>query len=133
MDHYNASCGALIHTQTMVPPINFRNNAMGIGMTWATASEVTRVYADGFTPDEVSYAVDSRSLLAVEDITVQSVAYTNCLKLLTNRSGPALGGHYQEVDWICPLDGLVKTIKIEDNGSVSRTMEFDPTQSTPAP
>ena len=120
----------LLDTRTISPGFVLRHNAMGEGMNWATASTITKVYADA-TPTEVHFGVDSRSLLAVEDITVRNVTYTGCQKILANRSAVGFGGHHQRVSWFCPNGvGMVKQIRINADFS-SWMLEFDPTQSTP--
>ncbi len=76
----------------------------------------------------------SRSLLAVEDITVQGVSYTGCHKIMNRRSAAQVGGDQLNISWFCPNNvGLVKLIHTASNSSPGRswTMEFDPSQSTP--
>jgi len=133
---YDTASKALITTSTISPPIQRRNNTMVPGMRWGSASQVTTVFEDGITATEITHAVDSRSLLAIEDITLNNgAAYTGCLKIETIRSAQNLKGRkFQKVDWHCPNNvGLVKTIMMRDNnGSIySRVLELDTTQSTP--
>lgn len=124
----------LLVTTSISPPIVTRNNAMGIGMRWGSASEVIQIYEDA-TPTSVTYAIDSRSLLGKEDITLSSgAAYTGCLKIETIRSSQVLHvGQYQEISWHCPNNvGLVKSIMVRESGALtSRVRELDTTQSTP--
>ena len=126
----------LNNEQTISPAINTRNTNMALGMNWGTGSQVTRTYADGTTPDFVSFATDTRSLLAIEDISVQGVAYTTCQKIMIDRASSALGRHFKEINWYCPAGtGLVKSIHIEPDtaGTSSRMLEFDPAQSEAVP
>jgi len=126
----------LNNEQTISPAINTRNTSMALGMNWGTGSQVTRTYADGTTPDFVSFATDTRSLLAIEDITVQGVAYTACQKIMVDRAATALGRHFKRINWYCPAGtGLVKSIHInpDNTGTSSRMLEFDPAQSTAVP
>ncbi|VAW64145.1 hypothetical protein MNBD_GAMMA09-1300 [hydrothermal vent metagenome] len=116
----------------VVPGINLRNSSMTLGMNWGTAAMVTVTFNDGVTPQAVSFVVDSRSLLAVENITVKGVGYNACHKILTDRSSEAMGGDFQQISWFCPNNvGLVKSVLIK-SGLSSRMMEFDPAQSTAA-
>jgi len=122
---------------SIVPPIVVRNNAMGLGMRWGSASMVTQTFDDGITPDEITFAIDSRSLLAIEDITVNGTAYTGCQKIETIRSAERLGRQFQRISWFCPNGiGLVKAIMVRSDGIgsvVSRVMELDAANSTLAP
>lgn len=106
---------------------------MGVGMNWASDSTISKVDVVGAgAGNRTDFGIDSRTLLAVEDITVQGVAYTGCHKILTNRSANGVGMHHQSITWYCPNNvGVVKKIHT-DYGNSSRVMEFDPTQSTAA-
>lgn len=126
----------LNNEQTINPPINTRNFNMALGMNWGTGSQVTTTYIDGVTPDLVSFSTDTRSLLAIEDITVQGVTYSACQKIMIERLATALGVHFKEINWYCPAGtGLVKSIHVRPGnaGTASRMLEFDPAQSTPVP
>jgi len=126
----------LNNEQTISPAINTRNINMALGMNWGTGSQVTTTYIDGTTPNLVSFSTDTRSLLAVEDIMVQGVAYSACQKIMIDRAASVLGSHFKEINWYCPGGtGLVKSIHIRpDNaGTRSRMLEFDPAQSTAVP
>ena len=132
VDNYTADGTTLVSQMSVSPGINLRNNAMKLGMTWATAAQTDTTYVDG-SPDYQSFAVDSRSLVAVESITVQSVTYDNCYKILTNRSAATMGNHYQRISWFCPNNvGLVKYIQHRENGGTSnyQMLELDPNLST---
>lgn len=134
-EDYQTDGTTLAGTKTMTPGFTFRHNAMGLGMNWATASTITLVDNLTGAPDEVYFGLDSRSLLAVEDISVKGVAYTGCLKILDRRSAKGVGGHNQHISWFCPNGvGMVKQIQVNaaDPSLSSWLMEFDPTQSTPA-
>jgi len=133
---YDANAiASLLVTTSISPPIELRNSAMGVGMRWGSASQVTQVFEDA-TPSSITHAIDSRSLLSVEDITLSSGAsYSGCLKIETIRTSQVLSvGQYQEISWHCPNNvGLVKSIMVRDSGSVtSRVRELDVTQSTPS-
>jgi len=130
MENYNSDTVTLNSTINITPGIEVRNVAMGIGMNYGSANEVTRVDNIGGSPNVVSYLVESRSLLAIEDITVQGVSYTGCLKILATRSAVTLGQHFQRINWNCPNGvGLVKQIFVtsDKTNSSSRMLEFVPT------
>lgn len=112
---------ALDYTETFTPGLILRHNAMGLGMTWGTSSQVDVVYADGMTPSEVTFEVNSYSLVAVEDITVQGIDYTGCQKILKHRETSGI-----DLKWYCPGAGLVKIV------APGRMFEFDPSQSIAA-
>jgi hypothetical protein len=119
-DTYLPDGSALSYTETITPGLKIRHSAMGLGMIWATSSQVDRVY-DDVTLNSTTFWVDSYSLVAIEDIQVRGVNYTGCQKILKNRSSVVL-----EIRWYCPGgDGLVKKVR---NGEL---IEFDPTRSTP--
>jgi hypothetical protein len=127
IDEYWTDATTLKYTEMITPGIMLRHNAMGLGLTWATAAQEARVYADGVTPDVTAFAVNSGTLLAIEDITVRGVDYTGCQKILDDRTSWGIG-NFQRVSWYCPNGvGLVKVIQ-----GGGRMMEFDPTQSTPS-
>lgn len=133
LDTYQTNTTVLANTKTITPGFIFRHNAMGVGMNWATASTIDKVDVVGAgAGNNLDFGTDSRSLLAVEDITVQGVAYTGCQKISGNRSAQNMGGVYQAVTWYCPNNaGMVK--RIETGAAYSRMWEFDPTNSTAAP
>ncbi len=125
---------SLINTATITPGLVQRKSTMGTGMRWGSSSQLTYTYEDG-SPATTSFAVDSRSLLGIEDVTLSSGAkYTGCLKIETIRSAESLGGQFQRISWHCPNNvGLVKYIMMRDlsNTLSSRVLELDTTQSTP--
>jgi len=102
--------------------------------SWGSASQITRVYDDGITADDVGFSVDSRSLLAIEDITVNGTPYTGCQKIESIRTAEFLGRQNQKISWYCPNNvGLVKSIEVRSNGSgglTSRITELDAINST---
>lgn len=122
-------------TNTISPGLLELKSTMGVGLRWGSSSSLTHTYED-MTPAETSFAVDSRSLLGIEDVTLSNGAqYTGCLKIETIRSAERLGGHFQEMSWHCPNNvGMVKYIAMRNSFGthVSRVMELDTTQSTPA-
>ncbi len=125
----------LYNTRTISPGINTRNTTMQLGMNWGTASQVTASYQNG-DPDTVNFATDVRSLLAIEDITVQGAPYTNCQKVAITRSSTDLGRHFNRISWYCPNGvGLVKTININSQGTggESRMLEFNPNDAESIP
>ncbi|HEC18493.1 MAG TPA: collagen-like protein, partial [Gammaproteobacteria bacterium] len=129
LDTYETDTTTLNNTRTISPGFVLLNNAMGLGMNWATASTISTVdVIGGGASNRVSYGVDSRSLLAIEDITVKGVTYTGCLKILRHRTAQDMGGDRQIISWHCPNDGMVKYVFSRDTGS--RIVEFDPTVST---
>jgi len=135
VDNYTSDGLSLVSQMRITPGVNLRNNAMILGVTWASAAQTDTTYVDGSAATQ-SYTVDSNSLLAVESITVQSVTYDNCHKILTNRSGATMGNHFQQISWFCPNNvGLVKYIRTRDIGSTVgyQVLEFDPDQSTLTP
>lgn len=111
----------LLNTKTLTPGFVFRHAAMGEGMTWSNASTVTTVTAG--SPDVVDFGIDTRSLVAIEDITVNGLPYTGCQKIAEHRSAPSMGGEFQAVTWFCPGDGMVKRVRVDANGT--RTLELD--------
>lgn len=125
----------LNHTVTIAPGLVTRQSSMGVGLSWGSSSQLTHTYEDG-SPAQISFAVDSRSLLGIEDITLSSGAqYTGCLKIENTRSAESLGGQYQRISWYCPNNvGLVKYIMMRNTFGThnSRVLELDTTQSTPA-
>lgn len=131
IDNYSSDGLTLVSEMTISPGVNLRNNTMNLGMTWASAAQTDTTFVNG-DPATQSFTVDSRSLLAVESITVQSVTYNNCYKILTNRSGATMGNHFQRISWFCPNNvGLVKYIQTKDIGSTVdyQVLEFDPNDS----
>ncbi len=101
-------------------------------MNWATGFTLDKVDdVGGGAGNLTDFGTDSRSLLAIEDITVNLVAYTGCLKVLSNRSAMNFGGVYQAISWVCPNDGMVK--RIVTKSAESWLMEFDPISSTQNP
>ncbi len=137
IDNYTTDGVTINSSTTINPGIDLRMPTMSLGMNWATASQTatTTYYTDGTTADKNRFSVDSRSLVAIEDITVLNTPYTGCQKMLISRSAYALGRHFTTVDWYCPGGvGLVKSIYVKQDGTDnSRVLEFDPTQSTATP
>jgi len=135
VETYNTDTVTLNNTKTISPGFVFRHNAMGVGMNWATASTITGVdNIGGGAGNATDFGLDSRSLLAIENITVLGVTYTGCQKILSQRSAAQMGGHQLNITWYCPNNvGMVKTIHTDSNSTPgnSRMLEFDPTQSTP--
>jgi len=126
LDSYLNDTTTLVNTKTLSPGFVFRHAAMGEGMTWSNASTITRVNADA-SPTVVDFGIDTRSLVAIENVTVKGVNYTGCQKIMEHRTAPSVGGEHHAVTWYCPGDGVVKRIRT-DAGS-SRIMEFDPAVS----
>ncbi len=109
--------GTLVSTVNISPPIVQLNNAMGMGLRWGTASQLTETFANA-TPDATYFSVDSRSLLAVEDITVLGTLYSACLKIETIASSEKFGRQRQQIRWYCPGNvGLVKSIQVRSDGN----------------
>ena len=130
METYQTDTTTLVNTKTITPGFVIRHEAMGEGMNWSTASSVTKVYED-LTPTEAGFGIDSRSLLAVEDITVNTVGYTGCQKIMEHRTAVNMGGDRQAITWYCPNDGVVK--RIVSSAGDSWSMEFDQSASLLAP
>lgn len=130
-----ADITALVNTANISPPLVELKNNMGIGLRWGSASQVTYVYEDVNIPTDISFAVDSRSLLGIEDVTLSNGdAYSGCLKIETIRSAESLGRNQQKISWHCPNGvGLVKYIMLMDTETRqnSRAMELDTSASTP--
>lgn len=125
IDNYSTDTTTLMSTVAITPGLKVRHSAMEVGGTWASAAQEYETYTDA-TPPLESFAVDSRTPVAIEDVSVQGVDYTGCLKMLETRTSTRIG-NFQRVSWYCPLGvGLVKRI----NGG-GQMLEFDPTQSTP--
>jgi len=124
-----------VSVRTISPPVVIRENVMDIGLRWATAAQITEVYDDVSIPTTIGFAVDSRSLIVLENVTLSNGdAYTDCLKIETIRSGERLGGSFQQISWHCPNGvGLVKSIRLRNNsGNLdSRVRELDTANSTP--
>ncbi len=128
-----ANTTTLVSTVNISPPIEQLNNAMGIGLRWGTAAKLTETFANS-APNIIYYSVDSRSLLAVEDITVLGVTYNSCLKIETIASSERFGRQRQQIRWYCPGNvGLVKSIQVRSNGTggvTAKVKELDAAQST---
>ena len=120
-------------TTTITPGIITRHNNMGLGMNWASASQIMITYEDVMRSVDNSFAIDSRSLLAIEGITVQNVEYTGCQKIMINRDSTSLGRLFKRINWYCPGGiGLVKSIHVNSDGR-TRMLELDPVNSVKVP
>ncbi|VAW56920.1 hypothetical protein MNBD_GAMMA07-2464 [hydrothermal vent metagenome] len=118
----------LNRTNRFDPGIKLQHDAMGEGLNWATAATVSSQLAGGGDPT-ITFTIENRSLLKVEDITVLGFAYKACQKILVERSNI----NVKIVNWYCPSNvGLVKQIFVMD-GTVSKLLEFDRANSTPRP
>jgi len=107
-------------------PLLTRSNAMAVGHTWGSGSELTSTNNITAAVTAGAYS-DIRTLLSVEDITVTSGSYTGCLKVAIRRMATTLGNAFQRTDWLCPNGiGMVKSITVFNNsGSTSsRVMEL---------
>jgi Collagen triple helix repeat (20 copies) len=132
IDNYITDGATLENSVSINPGIDARMPTMNLGMNWATASQTTMTYTDGITADFLSFSIDSRSLVAIEDVTVLGTTYMGCQKMLITRTADSVGKQFTSVDWYCPSGvGLVKSIYIKmGTYGNSRLLEFDPTQST---
>lgn len=132
-DTYRNDATTLKNTQAIDPGIVMRHDAMGVGMTWASAVTITRIdVLGGGAGNLVYFGTDSRSLLGVEDIAVNGVGYVGCQKILSNHYGQYLGNFNQTVTWYCPADGVVKRIVTKTTGE-SYMLEFDPADASSLP
>ena len=95
-------------------PIVEQHNAMEVGKSWGGGSTVDFVILG---QAETSTRIDTHTLLAVEDITVNGTDYNECLKIHSNRSGD-----FQDVAWYCGNVGLVNLIRTGRVGA-----DFTPT------
>lgn len=115
----------LLYTLTMSPGVVVRKNGMKIGQPWSTGTLVHVVDefdeiggGAGIDPDYYSVTTDTRTVEAVEDVTVPAGTFQNCLKITNNRAGN-LGTHLR-VSWYCPNGiGLVKQYHGNFNGTFS--------------
>ena len=124
---YENDMVTLQSTRTLTPGFIFQHAAMGVGIPWSVAATVTSV--DANANPLVSYGIETRTLLGIEDIAVNGVSYTGCQKILEQRTAASMGGgDRQAITWFCPGDGMVKRILSYSNQS--RLLEFDPSQST---
>jgi hypothetical protein len=109
---------------TLETPIVTRARAMTIGHPWVSASKV--IESDLISGDEwTTAAVDTRTLIGVEDVTVPAGTYTNCLKILIQRNAAAFGNDFQRVSWHCPNHiGIVKEIQGNEAGGSGWVIEM---------
>ena len=124
---YENDMVTLKRTRTLTPGFVFQHAAMGVGIPWSVAATVSSVDANANAL--INYGIETRTLLGIEDITVNSVSYTGCQKILEQRTAASMGGgDRQAITWFCPNDGMVRRmVSYSDN---SRLLEFDPSQST---
>ena len=116
-------------TRSLSPGFKFQHEAMGVGIPWSIASMITILdeFSGGVTT--VSHGIETRTLLGIEDISVNGVGYSGCQKILEQRTAAKIGGgDRQAITWYCPNDGMVK--RMVSYGDRSRLLEFDPNQST---
>jgi len=101
----------LLYTTTYSPYRPLRTGSMGLGMSWGSTDTNTRnPSAQIDNPDASNVRLTTYRLLGVEDISVQSVNYTACLKIEHQFSN--IGIMSQQIDWWCPNgEGLVKVIR----------------------
>lgn len=101
------SAGDLRKTDDYDPPVALLTNAMVPGFAWGTAGVVDDAYStDGEYLD--NYYTDKNEVLAVEDVTVPTGSYSDCLKIHRSRQ---YFGAYTRIEWHCPNMGLVKRVQ----------------------
>ncbi len=125
---YETDGTTLVETIDLIQGVQLQTNAMGVGLNWASSTEVMSQLADGSAPIK-GFAIDDRSLLYVDKINVLGQAYEGCQKVLIEQFGSNLWGNRKIINWYCPNNvGLVKQVYIED-GAVSKMLEFEQLQS----
>lgn len=87
-------------------PVPTLTSEMIPGVAWGSGVVMKISDQTGALPD--GYYVDKNELLGIEDITVNDVAYSGCLKIHRLRY---TGGNYSRIDWYCPDIGLVKRVQ----------------------
>ena len=105
-EHFDTSVSppALYDTRNYDPPVDILTDSMVPGVAWASAGEMNSTHSG------VSYFIDKREVVGVENVNVTAGSFHNCLKVhvLTR-----IGSNYQvdiEMNWICPDIGLVKRV-----------------------
>lgn len=126
----NDAALTVLNTIDFKPGIQLRHNVMGEGINWASAVTATETSIDNnVTTVTTTFAIDNRSLLKIEDITVLGADYKACQKIMVERRGTVIWNDQKIISWYCPKNvGLVKQVFVDGNG-VSKMLEFDPAQS----
>ncbi len=125
---YEIDGTTLVETVNLEPGVQLQRGVMGVGLNWASSTKVASQLADG-SPEDISFAIDDRSLLKVDKITVLGQDYEGCQKILIEQTGSHLWGNRKIINWYCPKNvGLVKQVFVRD-GTVSKMLEFDQVQS----
>jgi hypothetical protein len=95
---------ALADTIHISPPVVILTDSMAPGIAWASAGEMNSTFYG------VSYFIDKREVVGVENVSVTAGSFHNCLKVhVLSR----IGSNYQAdfvMDWICPDIGIVKRV-----------------------
>ncbi|MGD8568191.1 MAG: hypothetical protein PVJ39_08900 [Gammaproteobacteria bacterium] len=111
-------------TTTYEPSVLIAKNQMIVGQSWNTTGIYVSELADTTTSETVF--IDSRTLLGLENITVNGTAYQDCLKIELNYTystkESTTGGKAHRVQWRCPGMGLVKQIAINQLISSNNTV-----------
>ncbi|WP_455208693.1 collagen-like triple helix repeat-containing protein [Kaarinaea lacus] len=104
---------------TLETPIITLASTMTIGHPWVSASKVDE--SDLVVGDVwITAAVETRTLMAIENVTVPAGTYNNCAKILVHRNATSFGSDFQRVSWYCPNGvGMVKQIQGGATGSSS--------------
>ncbi len=83
---------------------------MQLHHAWASGSLLTSLDSMSGMGETTSVTIDTRIILAVENITVAAGSYTDCLKILVSNNDSKVGlDAVNRIDWYCPDGiGLVK-------------------------
>lgn len=109
-------------------PIKVNNNVVGLGQAWDFSGLMLRNYFDpdgspSATTSSVTAAdIQTRTLVAVEDITVPAGTFSNCLKIHRNRMRPFTNGNEMRISWRCDGVGIVKQLRVNTGRSEVREL-----------
>ena len=104
--HDIANTSTITETRTMVPGVLSRTENMEVGKVFGSASKLTSSTAG------ISGVIQSGSLMAAnQNITVNSVPYTDCISTSRTRVSTKLG-NFSVVDTYCANVGLVSRLEL---------------------
>lgn len=106
----------LFETETYTPPLLITKNQMALGQSWNTTGTSVAMRVNSTTPANEALLIESRTVLDLENITVNGVQYQDCLKIEINdtysNKNTVAGGQARLIQWHCTGMGLVKEIAI---------------------
>jgi hypothetical protein len=89
---------------------------MVVGQSWSTTGTFTSEVTNN--PTTETLFINTRTLLGLENITVNNVGYQNCLKIEMHHSytnkNTMTGGKAHRINWRCPDVGLVKSVAVNN-------------------